>query len=384
MARRYRRRKKSFKNRLIGRLARVIFSVLILTAFVLGISFFVKQASNLDTEKVVSLSTPYLSKLGLSIDKNKIGDVAGEFIKRATDVGIQDKDSSSSSSTEKEKSGEFGDLLEPATSTRDENGEELLKIALFADSHIAKDTQLLENKDLLEGALGTAKELKVDRAVHVGDISNLGVLGDLQTAESILDDSGITYYAIPGDRDLFVNPTDPFVNFLKVFDKDNQSFTVDEYKFVMFNNSANFTEIEEDEMVWFENEVKDADFVILSQPLFTNGLGPPRDQIYMGSTQDETDEALVERQGLVKAQRDRLLGAVRSSDVKAVIAGDHHYPSRLRDSQRNSLYHYVLGAVSNASGEYEDVAELLNIEPEFSILTVYKNGQYQVESVVLE
>lgn len=385
----YKRRKKSLGSRLIRRLARIIFSVLILTAFVLSIAYFVKQAANLDTQKVVSVSIPYLSEMGFSVDKKKIGEVAGEFIKRATDVGIQQEGGSTSSSSAEENNSpsEFGDLLDSASTAKDDNEDNkkvLFKIAIFADSHIAKDKTLTDNKDLLKKALVVAEELEVNRAVHVGDITNLGVLGDLQTAKSILEDSDLIYYAIPGDRDLFVNPADPFVNFLDVFNKDNQTFKVEDYKFVMFNNSANYTKITEDKMAWFENNIKDADLVILSQPLFTNGLGPPRDKIYMGSTQNKPDEALVERQNLVKEQRDRLLEAVRNSSVKAVIAGDHHYPSRLKDSARSNLYHYVLGAVSNASGEYEDVAEILNVKPEFSTLSVYENGEYQIKSVVLD
>ena len=56
------------KSRLtpIKRLFRTTFSVFILTAFILGIAFFVRNLSSVDTSRLVSLASPVLEKLGLS------------------------------------------------------------------------------------------------------------------------------------------------------------------------------------------------------------------------------------------------------------------------------------------------------------------------------
>ena len=55
------------KSRLtpIKRLFRTTFSVFILTAFILGIAFFVRNLSSVDTSRLVSLASPVLEKLGL-------------------------------------------------------------------------------------------------------------------------------------------------------------------------------------------------------------------------------------------------------------------------------------------------------------------------------
>src|SRR3990167_757839 len=80
------KRDKSNKSSVLGKLLRPIISIIVLTALVLGIALFVKEISTMSYKRVISITAPLLAKVGLSSDK--AGEVAGEFIKRASDTDI--------------------------------------------------------------------------------------------------------------------------------------------------------------------------------------------------------------------------------------------------------------------------------------------------------
>ncbi len=76
----------------------------------------------------------------------------------------------------------------------------------------------------------------------------------------------------------------------------------------------------------------------------------------------------------VELQRQALLSLVRSSNVKAVIAGNQHFFSEIVDPEDKSLNHYVIGSLNSER----------NVEfPNFSTLTVYEDGDYYIEKIVL-
>ncbi len=90
--RKYRRRSKSknsLANSFMRRAVRSVLAIVLLAAFVLGIAYGVNKASKFNVNKIAHFAAPYLSKIGLS--EAQIGEVAGEVIKRATDVGIEGK-----------------------------------------------------------------------------------------------------------------------------------------------------------------------------------------------------------------------------------------------------------------------------------------------------
>lgn len=312
------RRNKSTRFSILGKLLRPIISVIVLTALVLGIALFVKEISTLSYKKVISMSSPLLAKLGLSSDK--AGEVAGEFIKRVSDTNI--------------------------------NIEPILTVAIFADPHS-------DNLNLLK-AISKTKGLSIDTIFHLGDHTDLGVIDRLSEARKVLDESGLKYYSIPGDRDLYqsVGPD----NFKQVFGDNFHSITLKGVKFVMLDNSANYTVVDSKLMAWFSEEVKNADFVLLSQPLYH-----PTFNRVMGVVDGEVVEK-------VKDQALEILNLIRQSEVKAIIAGDRHASSINIDTQKPTLSHIVVGAIT---GE-------LNLQsPRFSVLRVYQNLEYKIEDIVL-
>ncbi len=378
--RRY-RKKESLLSGFIKRAVRAGLSIVVLSAFVLGIAFFVKQVATFNTDKFASLSKPYASKIGL--EEQQIGEVAGEFIKRLTDIDIENMlDGVSTSKLEGEKEeekqeGQNSNAPQPADVVP--LGKQVLSFAIVADSHVANDKQdYINNKDHLNVALSKAKELGVGGVIHVGDITNWGVLSDLKEAKKYLDESELKYYALPGDRDLAQAVGNSA--FVDVFGKGNQTFELNGYKFVLLDNSANYTLIPKEDMDWFANQVTDADFVILSQPLYTEGL-VLFNYLYMGSSEElPENESLVEKQRQVKVQRDILLEQIQNSNVKAVVAGDHHKSSQLTDGVRPSLTHYVCGALTETISEY---AQSVLQSQRFCNLKVFENGSFVVEDILL-
>lgn len=376
--RRKRRKKDSLFGDLFGRLARAVIAVAVLTAFVLAIAYGVKTLSSLNGKDLAGFAAPYLAKVGL--EEKQIGEVAGSVFEMLGDLDIKGM------STSKEDFKEDQVDQEPAEGTNTKvgkllpEGDVIATVAVIADSHIANDTQsYIDNKDYLRRTLAQASEAGVSKVIHVGDITNLGVLGDLKDAKTIFIDSGIDYSALPGDRDLWAKTSSE--NFIKVFGEANDTFKVGEQKFVLFDNSANYTLISEESMEWFRNEVQDADIVILSQPLFTDGL-VLFNYLYMGSTDDAPAEgSLADLQSAVLVQRNELLTLVRSSEVKGVFAGDHHNSSSIVDPVRGNLEHHVVGATSGTVGV---AAQDFLQTQRFLIVSLYGNGAYTVEDIILD
>jgi len=371
-----RKNRYSARNRALMRALRSLVAIIVLSALVLGIAYSVREISALDVAKVARISGPLLDKFG--VDENQVGEVAGKFISRFSDIK-SDGDSEKPGAYEKE--GSVFDQQHSDNLNADNEGSLLFSVAILADSHVTDDPADYQvNKEAFKKALDLSKERKVNTVFHVGDITNLGVVEDLRSSKDILDSSGHVYYALPGDRDLWQSVGAD--NFIKVFGKNYHSMSIKGYKFVLLDNSANYMTIPEDTFKWFKEEVKGADFVLLSQPLFTQGLSYPFNMMYMGSTQEATqnDEMFKLQEG-VRTQRDELLSLIRESDVKAVIAGDHHRSSSIDDDVKDGLKHYAVGAVA---GVAKELSQKLLQSQSFSLLKVYEDGSYRVENVLLE
>lgn len=332
-----------------GRFLRSIFLVVVLSSFVLSISFLVKFLATTSTDKYITFlyktTSPVLAKL--NIDETKAGQVAGDFAKRISQTDVLDKTDISSRDTSD---------VSTVSATVVSNETPIVpkvSVLLLADVH--------SDFPNLEKALEIAKSRNLTTAFFLGDYTELGVMDDLTKAKNIMDKSGIEYYSLPGDHDLWksVGPA----NFLEVFSKDYFVTYLGGFKFVGLNNSANYTPIDAKVLAKFKTDVKDADFVLLSQPLYH-----PTFQKVMGVVNGEDQPEM-------KTQAADILTLIRNSSVKAIIAGDQHISSNNGDPVKAQLAHIVIGALTNDR----------NLQtPRFSILKVDKEGNYQVEEVVLK
>jgi predicted phosphodiesterase len=327
-----------------------------LCALIIGIFLLVKQVSTLSVNTVASLSVPLLAKINVHTNAQQVGEVAGKFAERISDTNIGTGISSSRS----------------GNNTAAQSQTTVAKFAILADIH--------EDYDNMEVALGKAKALKVDRVLVLGDLTNFGDVPTLEKAKAHLDSSHLSYLVIPGDHDIAQSLDTS--NFDKVFGTANYLVVINGVTILMLNNSANYTPIANSDMTWFNEHLQNADFVFLAQPLYTDGLLPPFNKMFMGSTRDAPDspELSIKQQAVLK-QGQSLLASIRQSNVKAIFAGDHHSSSILTDPVRKSLSHYVVGAITNTTEGYpQSIIET----PRFSVLTVYNNGKYTVEDILLD
>jgi predicted phosphodiesterase len=340
-----------------GRLFRVILAVVILTAFVLAISLLVKELSSMNAQKFARLSRPILAKLNIRVSEEKLGEVAGEFAERITSTNI------SAISTQRDE--------EKPEGTRPQS-KVVAEIAVMSDVH--------DDISSLEKALVTAKEKSIETVIILGDLTNYGDIEHLQKVKDALDKSGLKYYVLPGDHDLA--QTSSLENFLKIFGNDHYLVDIAGAKFLILNNSANFTVIDSSLISWFEKESLVADFVLLSQPLYTEELSVPFNKMFMGNTkEDSTDALMLGKQEQVRSQRDSILESLeKKTNVRAVIAGDHHKSSETPDAIKKDLTHYVVGAVTDTVNE---LPQKILQTPRFSTLKLMEDKSFEIEEVVL-
>jgi len=328
-----------------ARFIRVVLAVVVITAFVLGISYTVKQLYDFKLTAFAEKADPYLGKVGLST--TKLGEVAGLLTKRidnnvsAPEIKRNTHESSSSASSE------------------DTSLNELGKFAVFSD---------IEGKnDSLKKLLGILNDMGVSNAIILGDLTSYGDVESLSEVRGILESSGLNYYAIPGDHDLATSveggDTSGLTNYKKIFGDIKTNAVIFGKKIILVNNSANHTVVDPETIRLFESNVGGADFVALSQPLYNPVL--PRS---MGVIDGIEDMA-------VKDQADEMLSLLRQSNkVAGVFSGDIHMSGDYTDPSRDSLHHYFVGSVT-------DTPSLPS--PSYSIVTVYGDGRFVVEAIEL-
>lgn len=339
-----------------SRIFKLFFTVLVLSALVMAIAFSIKGIYNSNVYKIAKSVSTILSKANIKVDEDKMGDVAGKFVERVSNTNI------SASSTSRVDTSQGVIKSDPKLA---------LEVAVVSDIH--------NDIASLNRTIAKIKERNISKVIVIGDLTNYGETEKLQDVKKILDDSGLTYYVLPGDHDLAASmgPT----NFVEVFGKSNTVLDMEGYKFLLLDNSANFTPLASSTLTWFNDEVVDSDFVILSQPLYTDGLNLPFSKMYMGSTKEEPTGTQLENQTRVKSQRDALLSSVRKSSVLAILAGDHHKSNSLNDPVDKKLEHHTLGSIAD---ELNGLPQSLLQTPRFSILNVFNDRSFKVEDVLID
>ena len=345
------RRSKNSGPGFFRRMIRSIFSIVVLSALILGITIFMRELSGVDVDKIA-----YLAGLA-GLDQQKAGEVAGEFAKRVsnTDVGLDTSISQDVSNQNETVGG--SDIISSSNTRVAENSTAIVKVAVFADSH--------SDLNNLQKAIDLAKDNNVDAVFHLGDHTNLGVLSSLEDSKKIMDASELNYYAVPGDRDLYDSVGSD--NFTATYGTNFHSITINGYKFVALDNSANYTTIPSNVLVRFQQELQDADFVLLSQPLYH-----PSTKVMGVTDGEEVPE--------VREQALEILGYIRDSNVKAIIAAEQHISSETTDSVDLQLKHIVVGAITET---INDRPQRILQTPRFSILNITEEGDYYIKQIVL-
>lgn len=227
----------------------------------------------------------------------------------------------------------------------------VLRVCFLADSHN-------DNENLAKG-LALCKAKKPDFALFLGDYTAVGSEKELTNAKKIMDASGIKYYSIPGDHDLY--NSEGVTNFVSVFGKSYREVVLDKFRFILVDNSDNYKGVSAEELAWFYEKLKPSKkftYVVMSNPVYNYGGFK-----LMGENSEK-----------VSAQRDEILKKIQESEVKAVFSGDNHLSSVSADSVRSGLIHYVVGALTRDR----------NLQtPRFSVGVFYDTGDLEYSEVVL-
>jgi hypothetical protein len=242
---------------------------------------------------------------------------------------------------------------EPAVQEAKTQAPLAFKFAIVTDSH--------NDNGNLKKALTMSKQDGVKFVVGLGDWTDVGTVQELQDAKTQFETSGLVYYVIPGDHDLWdardkhKNPAD---NFTQVFGKPYQSFSYDNMRVIMIYNSDDYLGIDGLEMKWIEDEVTTASsdgkltLVFGSTPLFH----PSSDHV-MGRINEK-----------LKNQADHLVSIFQAGGVKEVFSGDTHMWSEYVEPS-SGLKMHTIGAVTSARNPQA---------PRFAIVEVYTDGTYQI------
>jgi len=335
-------RKYSRKKPAILKFFNTVLAVIVISALLLGIIIIISKISSTDnvtkSSKMSKIFTLFSSKIQNS-ENNEIGEVNQEEISGSDFI----------------------------------NKLALFKICIISDIH----------QDL-EDLKKTGEKIKTsgcDKMFIIGDLTNYGYVESLKNVRDIINTFGIEYYAIPGDHDIADSLDSD--NFNKVFGINYHVMEYEGVRFMLIDNSPNFTEISKTQMTWIQNNVGNVDFIVISQPLFTQGLNPPFDVTYMGSMLNTPqDDDIKEKQQLVKNQGQELLDLIRKNkQIKAIFAGEHHRSSKIEDSDRGGLFHYVVGAVT---GTVNDLPQSAIQTSRFSVISIYEGKEYSVEDVLMD
>lgn len=175
-----------------------------------------------------------------------------------------------------------------------------LKFGVMADIH--SDTTHLER------ALIKAKEDGLELVIVAGDLTKVGKVEELRVVKEVLDQSGMEYYAIPGNHDKNIG------TFKELFGDNYRSFRKGEYKFILIDNSS-WRGLGVEQRRWLEAEVGECRIiyclVIMHMPL-NNGFS----EHVMGEDNEK-----------VTAEAKELVVLLRDNGVKEIMAGHLHYAS---------------------------------------------------------
>lgn len=205
------------------------------------------------------------------------------------------------------------------------------KFAVMADIH--SDVKNLKQ------ALEMAKNDQVEFVVIAGDLTTLGKKSELLAIRKTLRESGLKYYIIPGNHDLWSGRRIKENIFGEIFSPDFQSFKTDnKIKFIFLNNADDYLGISDEQNRRLMTEIQECPkiycLVFIHEP-----LNHPYSSHIMGENDLEVaSQAALLRQNFVNYK------------IKEVFAGHLHFSSSY---EIDGLKTTVVGSLSRERNSQE-------------------------------
>lgn len=332
---------------------RLILSIVVFSVLIVGLYFAYKQFSGVDPLKIDPKNIASL--LITNPQLQKFSDKIAEVFKipsplrtiPSPDNGLSNGLNIDSSPVEKTPQNSNGSTVD-------------FSFILVADSH---------NDNInLSKALIQAKEYNPSFIVGLGDYTQVGTVAELKNTKKEFDLSGIRYFLIPGDHDLWDSRDkghDPNTNFTQVFGPTYQSFVYNGYEFILINNADNYKGINDLQNTWIVDILKKAKdtvskglIILLHEPLYH----PSSDHV-MGKTDPK-----------IESQAKALMYQLKEANVKMVFAGDIHYFTKYQDPGTN-LQMVTAGAVTSTPNTQA---------PRFVEVNILKDGNIVVNDVEIK
>lgn len=247
-------------------------------------------------------------------------------------------------------------------SDRPASSKLLFRFLLLADSH--------NDNASLKRAIAQARRVYSDLSfiIGLGDYTDVGTLEELKKAKDEFDLSGLRYFLLAGDHDLWDSRNrnlPPVANFKEVFGPPYQSFTFNNLRFLLLDNSDNYEGLGVEQQKWASNELDKAKeekvsgiFVFIHEPLYH-----PSSDHFMGR---------VEKQ--LKQEAKGLIYQFKAAGIKKVFSGDIHYFSEYEDPE-TKLSMVTVGAITT-----ERNPQL----PRFTVVSVFEDGTTKVEDIQIK
>lgn len=238
-------------------------------------------------------------------------------------------------------------------------GNALFKFLLISDSH--------NDSINLQRSLAQAKQSYPDLQfiIGLGDYTDVGTLKELADAKSEFDLSGLRYFLIPGDHDLWDardKGQDPLNNFRQTFGPSYQYFTYQDFHFVLVNNADNYLGVGTEQINWVTEQLDKTNqdgtrgiFVFIHEPLFH----PSSDHI-MGRVEKN-----------LKHEAKNLINLFAEAKVNKVFSGDIHFFGEYIEPE-TGLNMASIGAVTSARNPQAS---------RYAIVTVMDDGSTLVEDI---
>lgn len=230
----------------------------------------------------------------------------------------------------------------------------MFKFAVLADPHL--DTVNLSK------ALQQAKNSGVKLIIGIGDFSDVGTMEELRAAKLQFDAAGLPYYVIPGDHDLWDSRNKklaPLTNFKEVFGVSYKSFSYNQVRFILLDNSDNYLGVDKLQFKWIDDELLRAKAEAPKLTLAFSSI-----PLYHPSS----DHIMGKEEAKLRGQAEHLLAALKKNGVAELFAADIHFFSRYTDPV-NNLKMTTVGAVTSVRNPQA---------PRFVMVDVYQDGGYNV------
>lgn len=247
--------------------------------------------------------------------------------------------------------------LENLTKQVTKTSKPAFNFLMVADSH--------SDNGNLKKALVQAKDQDPQFVIGLGDYTDVGTVDELKAAKQEFDSSGIRYFLLPGDHDLWDcrnRSQPPNCNFREVFGPSYQSFIHDNFYFILLYNSDNYLGLGEEQLTWLDRELQKAKdsqargiYVFVHEPLFH----PSSDHV-MGRVEKK-----------LKTEAKNLLWTLKNEGVSQIFAGDIHYFTKSLEPETN-LTLVTVGALTSQRNAQA---------PRYAIAEVFEDGSIQVEDV---